>query len=62
MGEKSETLKPEGERASAGEETARSEKAREALGRLRRVGEKLPAVDAAAVVREGRDARGRDEC
>ena len=32
---------------------------REALQRLRRLGESLPTVDAAAIVREGRDASER---
>ena len=38
-----------------------AEEVREALQRLRRIGETLPPVDAAALVREGRDAaeRGR---
>lgn len=36
------------------------EEALKALRRLRDIGEKLPVVDAAAVVRGGRDSAGRD--
>lgn len=59
MAEKSDVVKPEEDRTSTAGERADAQKAREALQRLRRIGEDLPAVDAAAVVREGRDAAAR---
>jgi hypothetical protein len=37
----------------------RREAALSALRRLREIGEKLPTVDAAAVIREGRDLAGQ---
>lgn len=55
MAEKSDTLKTGRERETDADRSADREKAREALRRLRRLGENLPAVDAAAIVREGRD-------
>ena len=55
MVEKSDTLKAEQNPQSTTDQTARRERVREALSRLRRIGEDLPAVDAVAVVREGRD-------
>ena len=36
------------------------EQVREALARLREMGEKLPPVDAVAIVREGRDLSGQE--
>lgn len=56
MVEKTDTLKPEKEPEPVADQPARRKEAREALQRLRRIGESLPAVDAVAVVREGRDA------
>ncbi len=58
MAKKSDTLNDEKERRQA-EQSPRREDALKALRRLRDIGEKLPAVDAAAVVREGREASGR---
>ena len=55
MVEKTDTLKPEREPEHATGQPARREEAREALRQLRRIGKDLPAVDAADVVREGRD-------
>lgn len=55
MIEKSDTLKPEQNSQFTGNQTARYERAREALRRLRQIGEDLPAVDAVALVRESRD-------
>jgi len=45
------------------ETTAASQQqvAREALLRLRRLGESLPQVDAVAVIREGRERTGRSD-
>ncbi len=58
MTKKPETLNGEKERRQA-EQSLRREDALKALQRLREIGEKLPTVDAAAVVREGRDSAGR---
>ncbi len=55
MIDKSDTLKPEQSSQFAGDQTASNECAREALRRLRQIGEDLPTVDAVAVVRESRD-------
>lgn len=55
MIEKSDSLKHEQHSQSTGNQTARHERAREALRRLRQIGEDLPAVDAVALVRESRD-------
>jgi hypothetical protein len=56
MAEKSDTLKREAEQLqspmNAGQ---RKEESLKALRRLREIGEKLPAVDAVLIVREGRD-------
>lgn len=58
MAKKSDTLNQEKERRRA-EQSPEREEALQALRRLRDIGEKLPVVDAAAVVREGREASGR---
>lgn len=55
MAEKSEILKREAEPQSTTEQGGRREGFRKALRRLREIGEKLPAVDAVAIVREARD-------
>ncbi|MBA3440071.1 MAG: hypothetical protein H0T92_09420 [Pyrinomonadaceae bacterium] len=55
MTKKFDTLKPEQDLQSTGNQTVRRERAREALRRLRQIGEDLPSVDAVAVVRESRD-------
>lgn len=55
MPKKSDTLNRESEAQSAVAQELRSEEIRNALRRLREIGEKLPAVDAVAIVREGRD-------
>jgi hypothetical protein len=52
MAEKSDMLKRDGEGQN---ESLKREEALEALRRLRDIGENLPAVDAAVVVREGRN-------
>lgn len=54
MAEKSDTLKRDAETPVPAQELQREE-IRKALRRLREMGEKLPAVDAVAIVREGRD-------
>jgi hypothetical protein len=55
MAEKSDTLKRESELQPAIDQGRRREEIRTALQRLREIGEKLPVVDAVAVIREGRD-------
>jgi len=55
MAEKSDTLKRESELQPATDQGRRREEIHAALRRLREIGEKLPVVDAVAVVREGRD-------
>jgi hypothetical protein len=55
MAEKSDTLKRESELQPAIDQGRRREEIRTALQRLREIGEKLPIVDAVAIVREGRD-------
>lgn len=59
MAEKSDTLKREREQQPEADQSVRREEAREALRQLRQLGESLPAVDAAAVVRAGRDVSER---
>lgn len=54
MPNKSDTLIRESEHQPATDQKRREE-IRRALRRLREIGEKLPAVDAVAVVRESRD-------
>ena len=61
MAEKPDTLKTEREQPHEAGSPAHRKRVLEALQRLREIGEKLPAVDAVAVVREGRDASGRRE-
>ena len=58
MAKKPDTLEREKGQRQA-DESLRREEALKALRRLREIGEKLPAVDAAAVVREGRDLAGQ---
>lgn len=53
MAEKSDTLKHEKEQIAT-DRSLKREEALAALHRLREIGEKLPAVDAAMIVREGR--------
>jgi hypothetical protein len=55
MAEKSDTLKRESELQPVIDQGRRREEIRAALQRLREIGEKLPVVDAVAIVREGRD-------
>ena len=59
MAKKSDTLNHEKEQSQINQ-SPRNQDALEALRRLRDIGEKLPAVDAAAVIREGRDLARRD--
>jgi len=58
MAKKSDTLNHEREQRQVAQNLKR-EAALEALRRLRNIGEKLPKVDAAAIIREGRDLAGR---
>ncbi len=58
MAKKPDTLNHEKEQKQ-GDRSLRREDALKALRRLREIGEKLPAVDAAAVVRESRDLAGQ---
>lgn len=58
MVKKSGALNRERDKGRAEQKREREDYLR-ALRRLREIGEKLPAVDAAAVVREGRDLAGR---
>ncbi len=58
MAKKSDTLSGEKEQKQTGQGLKRQE-ALNALRRLRDIGEKLPAVDAAAIVRECRDLVGQ---
>lgn len=55
MIEKSDTLKPKQNPQPTAEQPVSRERVREALHRLRQIGEGLPAVDAVTVVRESRD-------
>ena len=57
MTNKADTLNHENEQ-KRGAQDVRREDALRALHRLRDLGEKLPEVDAAAIVREGRDLAG----
>jgi hypothetical protein len=57
MAEKSDTLKQDVEEQ---DENLKREEALKALRRLREIGENLPAVDAVAVIREGRDLAEQD--
>jgi hypothetical protein len=59
MVEKSDTLNHQSEVQPARDQSTRSEEIRMALRRLREIGEKLPTVDAVAIVREGRDLAGQ---
>jgi hypothetical protein len=54
MNKKTDTLEHDKGQKQVERRTSR-EDAVEALRRLRSIGEKLPAVDAAALIREGRD-------
>jgi hypothetical protein len=58
MAKKSDTLNNEKEHREVAQ-SLRREAALSALRRLREIGEKLPTVDAAAVIREGRDLAGQ---
>jgi hypothetical protein len=58
MAKKSDTLNNE-KAQSQTDQSLKREEALRALRRLRDIGEKLPAVDAAAIVREGRDLAGQ---
>jgi hypothetical protein len=58
MAKKSDTLNHEKEQREVAQRLRR-EAALSALRRLREIGEKLPTVDAAAVIREGRDLAGQ---
>ncbi len=55
MAKTPETLKRESKEQNFAELTKRREEALNALRRLRKIGERLPPVDAAAIVREGRN-------
>ena len=57
MAKKPDTLNHEKEQKEVAQ-SLRREAALSALRRLREIGEKLPTVDAAAVIREGRDLAG----
>ena len=59
MAKKSDTLNHEKEQSQTNQ-SPKNHDALEALRRLRDIGEKLPTVDAAAVIRQGRDLAGRD--
>ncbi|HEV2912571.1 MAG TPA: hypothetical protein VGX92_04575 [Pyrinomonadaceae bacterium] len=52
MAEKSDTLKHEAQEQN---ESLKREEALKALRRLRDIGENLPTIDAAVVIREGRN-------
>lgn len=58
MTKKADTLNDEKEQKQTAQDLKR-EDALKALHRLRNLGEKLPEVDAAAIVRESRDLAGR---
>lgn len=58
MVKKSDILRHEKEPTST-DQSLRRQEALEALRRLREIGEKLPPVDAALIVREGRNLAGR---
>lgn len=58
MANKADTLNHEKEQKQGARDLKR-EDALGALHRLRELGEKLPEVDAAAIVREGRDLTGQ---
>jgi hypothetical protein len=60
MAEKSETVKHESNPQPVTDGAERREEIRDALRRLREIGEALPAVDAVAIVREGRDSTDQD--
>lgn len=60
MAEKSETVKHKSNSQLLTDRAARREEIRDALRRLREIGEALPAVDAVAIVREGRDSANQD--
>jgi hypothetical protein len=55
MGNRTDTIEPEREEEAQRTQPNDRHEARKALMRLRRIGEALPPVDAAAIVREGRD-------
>ena len=57
MAKKSDTLKHEVQKQN---ESLKRDEALKALRRLRDIGENLPIVDAAAVIREGRNLAERD--
>lgn len=59
MAKKSDTLNHERERRKNDHNLRRDEYLK-ALRRLREIGEKLPTVDAAAVIRESRDLAEQD--
>ena len=58
MSKKSDTLNHEKEQGKT-DQSPKREDALKALRRLRDIGEKLPTVDAAAVIRESRDLAGQ---
>jgi hypothetical protein len=58
MTKKSDTVNDEKEQRQIAQ-SLRRENALKALRRLRDIGENLPAVDAAAVIRESRDLAGQ---
>jgi len=58
MAKKSDTMNHEKEQRQI-DQSLRRENALKALRRLRHIGEKLPAVDAAVVIRESRDLAGQ---
>lgn len=58
MVKKSDTLNHEKEQRQV-DQSLRREEALKALRRLRDMGEKLPTVDAATVIRESRDLAGQ---
>jgi hypothetical protein len=58
MTKKSDTLNREKEQRQT-DRSLKHEDALKALRRLREIGEKLPAIDAAAIIRESRDLAGQ---
>jgi hypothetical protein len=60
MAEKFDTLRRDLQEDASTKNRPSLEDALNALRRLRRIGEKLPTVDAAAIIREGRNLAGQD--
>jgi hypothetical protein len=60
MSQSTDTREDEQEEYPAQSISSSLEEIREALARLRQVGEKLPPVDAVEVIREGRDLAAQE--